>query len=67
VNILVPLEQAWSREKRLETMRRAIVAIVLHGDLSKLISSKIAAAYRLLEAEIDAEKMRHLSEGIEGK
>jgi len=62
----VPPNIAWSKEQRLKMMREVIGLLARHGETLGVKPIHFARTYGVSEAEVDAELMRHLSEG-EGK
>jgi hypothetical protein len=59
--------QAWPLEKRREDMRREIARAAREGRLPLVRPPLFAATYGVLSSEVEAELMRHLSEGDCGK
>lgn len=51
----------------METMRRAATLLFDRGVLERLSPLHAADTYGILVTEAEAELMRHLSEGVEGK
>lgn len=63
----VPHDSAWPLEKRRGMMRDIVRLLSEHSALKLQNSRHIAATYGLTVIEVEAEMMRHLSEGVEGK
>ena len=62
--ILPPLE-AYSRDKRKQTMRACVELAARLGSICKLQPIHVATTYGVLPGEVEAELMKHLSEGGE--
>jgi len=65
-NTAIPPSVAYGREQRLKMMREVIGLLARHGETLGVKPIHFARTYGVSEAEVDAELMRHLSEG-EGK
>jgi hypothetical protein len=63
----LPPTQAWPLEKRREDMRREIARAAREDRLPLVRPPLFAATYGVLPSEVEAELMRHLSEGDCGK
>jgi hypothetical protein len=59
--------EAWPLEKRREDMRREIARAAREDRLPLVRPPSFAATYGVLPSEVEAELMRHLSEGDCGK
>jgi hypothetical protein len=62
----VPPNIAWPKEQRLKMMREVIGLLARHGETLGVSPKDFARTYGVTEADVDAELLRHLSEG-EGK
>ena len=62
--ILPPLE-AYSRDKRKQTMRAFVDLAAKAGAILQIKPPHVATTYGVLPGEVEAELMKHLSEGGE--
>jgi hypothetical protein len=62
----VPHERAWSLEQRKQMMRAVVSDLAKAGVLPGVNAPAIASTYGVKTCEVEAEMMKHLSEG-EGK
>jgi hypothetical protein len=59
----LPPTQAWPLEKRRDDMRREIARAAREDRLALVRPPLFATTYGVLPSEVEAELMRHLSEG----
>jgi hypothetical protein len=64
-NAAIPPSLAWSKEQRLKMMREVIGLLARHGETLGVRPRDFAKTYGVSVADVDAELMRHLSEGGE--
>lgn len=57
----------WPLEQRRSMMREIVSLMAKEGALHRIDAPAYARTYGVLLAEVEAEMMRHLSEGSEGK
>lgn len=63
----VPHPIAWSHDQRKQMMRNVIARLAKERVLRFVNASHIAATYGVKTTEAEAEMMKHLQEGGEGK
>lgn len=59
----IPHDQAWSTEERRESMRQAVSLIADAGGLRLENATAIATTYGTLIPCVEAEMMKHMTEG----
>ena len=59
----IPACEAWPLESRKQMMRDTILTMARHGDLNRVNPQCYAATYGVPVIEVEAEMMKHLSEG----
>lgn len=59
----IPPGEAWPLESRKQMMRHTILTMARHCDLSRVNPQCYAATYGVPVIDVEAEMMKHLSEG----